>query len=131
MNYVTKLWKKAKENVEDFSYLNWVSDIESYSKKKLKAMYTNHNWGWTEEHEVKYANGSHSIEWETVYGRYWESFDTAEDLEKALAENKAIYEAELRSEYNRLLSERKERIKAHRESRNSLGNLFPELSKLK
>jgi len=131
MKYITKLWKKAKANVESCPWLDFLSDMECFTKEELKAYYLNMGCEWGEKEEVEYADGLWKVEWDTIYGRHWTRYESHEEMEKAIAENEARYEVELRAEYNRLLSERKERIKAHRESRNTLGNLFPELSKLK
>ena len=131
MNYVSKLWKRANANVESSSYLDWVSDMECYTKEELKARYL--EWGeeWGEEQEVNYANGLWSVEWGTIYGRHWVRYEDSEAFDKALAENEARWKAEVLEEYERLRKERSERIKARKESRNTLGNLFPELNKLR
>lgn len=130
MNYVTKLWNKANENVANSGFYG-VSDMECYTKEELKALYLRLEWEWTEEFEVRYADGLYSIEWEGCYGRFTESFANVDEFNKALDTHTAEREVRVREEYNRLLAERKERMKAFKESRNTLGNLFPELSKLK
>lgn len=131
MNYVSKLWKKAKENVQSCPWIDFLSDMECYTKDELKAYYLEVGWKWGEEQEEDYANGLWKVEWDTIYGRHWTRYESAEALDKAIADNNARYEAELLSEYERLRKERSERVKTQRESRNTLGNLFPDLNKLK
>jgi hypothetical protein len=105
--------------------------MECFTMEELKAYYLKWDLPWSEEHEAKYANGLWKVEWQTIYGRYWASYESYEALERAIDENEALWDAEVLAEYERLRKERSERIKAHKESRNTLGNLFPELSKLK
>jgi hypothetical protein len=74
---------------------------------------------------------NNSIEWCSIYGRHWERYATSEDFNSALDEYEARLDEEINAEYQRLVSERNERLKTIRETKNTLGNLFPQLNELR
>ncbi len=120
------LLQRANETVMN-GLCDGLSDIESHSKEWLKEWYGK---DWTAEHEVKYANGSHAVEWDGWYGKHWESFTTEADMNARLDEYSADIEAKVQVEYKRLLKVKVDNLARFKASRNTLGNLFPELVKL-
>lgn len=71
-----------------------------------------------------------SVEWDGIYGKHWQSFDSAEEMKNELDKVEREAKAKIEEIYQELLSKKKAEAAAREASRNTLGNLFPELGEI-
>ena len=72
-----------------------------------------------------------AVEWDGIYGKHWERFDSEEARTIRLDRYSKELDAHIAEYVKEGLAKRKEARRSKEASKNTLGNLFPELAKLK
>jgi len=70
------------------------------------------------------------IEWDGIHGKFRQTFKTLEKMDAALDKADADAEAKIEEIYQELITKRKNEMATREETKNSIGNLFPELAEI-